>query len=199
MHLVQHDDDVAALNLPLDTPIAYVTQTTLSVDDTKDVIVALKARFSDVTGPDIADICYATQNRQTAVRDVCKVVDALLVVGANYSSNSKRLCEIGREIGIPSYLVADGSEIDPAWMKGVSTVGLTAGASAPEELVLTVIDALRAIDEVVVMQMNGIEEHIEFRLPAALRRPEPQRRHRCSHIRRPAFHPVAPRRGPRST
>jgi 4-hydroxy-3-methylbut-2-enyl diphosphate reductase len=174
VHLVQHDDDVAALNLPLDTPIAYVTQTTLSVDDTKDVIVALKARFSDVTGPDIADICYATQNRQTAVRDVCKVVDALLVVGANYSSNSKRLCEIGREIGIPSYLVADGSEIDPAWMKGVSTVGLTAGASAPEELVLTVIDALRAIDEVVVMQMNGIEEHIEFRLPAALRRPEPQ-------------------------
>jgi 4-hydroxy-3-methylbut-2-enyl diphosphate reductase len=142
------------------------------VDDTKDVIIALKARFSDVSGPDTADICYATQNRQTAVRDLCKVVDALIVVGANYSSNSKRLCEIGSEIGIPSYLVADGSEIDAAWMTGVTNVGLTAGASAPEELVLSVIDALRKIDEVVVVQMNGIEEHIEFRLPAALRRAE---------------------------
>ena len=172
VHLVQDAAEVAALDLPLDTPLAYVTQTTLSVDDTKDVIAALKARFTNVTGPDIADICYATQNRQTAVRDVCKVVDALLVVGADYSSNSKRLREIGEEMGIPSHLVADGSEIDPAWLKGVSTVGLTAGASAPEELVLTVIDALRQIDEVVVMQMNGIEEHIEFRLPAALRRPE---------------------------
>ena len=174
VYLVQDAGEVETLDLPLDTPLAYVTQTTLSVDDTKDVIAALKARFTNVTGPDIADICYATQNRQTAVRDVCKVVDALLVVGANYSSNSKRLREIGEEMGIPSYLVADGSEIDPAWLTGVATVGLTAGASAPEELVLTVIDALRKIDEVVVMQMNGIEEHIEFRLPAALRRPEPE-------------------------
>jgi 4-hydroxy-3-methylbut-2-enyl diphosphate reductase len=172
VHLVSHEADVEALDLPLDTPLAYVTQTTLSVDDTKDVIVALKARFSNVTGPDIADICYATQNRQTAVRDLCKVVEALIVVGANYSSNSKRLCEIGLEMGIPSYLVADGSEIDPKWMDGVTTVGLTAGASAPEELVLTVIDTLRKIDEVIVLQMNGIEENIEFRLPAALRRPE---------------------------
>jgi 4-hydroxy-3-methylbut-2-enyl diphosphate reductase len=170
VHLVSHEADVAALELPLDTPLAYVTQTTLSVDDTKGVIEALKSRFSDVAGPDIADICYATQNRQTAVRDLCTMVEALIVVGANYSSNSKRLCEIGREIGIPSYLVADGSEIDPAWMQGVKTVGLTAGASAPEELVLSVIEALRKLDEVVVTQMNGIEEHIEFRLPAALRR-----------------------------
>ncbi len=168
--LVSDEAAVLALDLPLDTPLAYVTQTTLSVDDTKDVIAALKARFSDVTGPDTADICYATQNRQTAVRDVCAVVDALIVVGANYSSNSKRLREIGEEVGIPSYLVADGSELDPAWMAGVKTVGLTAGASAPEELVLSVIDALRKIDEVTVTQMNGIEEHIEFRLPAALRR-----------------------------
>jgi 4-hydroxy-3-methylbut-2-enyl diphosphate reductase len=170
VHLVSHEGDVAALDLDVDTPLAYVTQTTLSVDDTKDVISALRSRFSDVAGPDTADICYATQNRQTAVRDLCTVVDALIVVGANYSSNSKRLCEIGREIGIPSYLVADGSEIDPSWMAGVSTVGLTAGASAPEELVLTVIEALRRIDEVSVTQMNGIEENIEFRLPAALRR-----------------------------
>jgi 4-hydroxy-3-methylbut-2-enyl diphosphate reductase len=153
VHLVSHEADVAALDLPLETPLAYVTQTTLSVDDTKGVIEALKARFKDVAGPDIADICYATQNRQTAVRDLCTMVEALIVVGANYSSNSKRLCEIGRETGIPSYLVADGAEI-----------------SAPEELVLSVIEALRALDEVVVTQMNGIEEHIEFRLPAALRR-----------------------------
>jgi 4-hydroxy-3-methylbut-2-enyl diphosphate reductase len=170
VHLVSHEADVHALDLPLDTPLAYVTQTTLSVDDTKDVIATLKARFSDVAGPDTADICYATQNRQTSVRDLCKVIDALIVVGANYSSNSKRLCEIGQEMGIPSYLVADGSEIDSTWMNGVSTVGLTAGASAPEELVLTVIEALRKIDAVEVTQMNGIEENIEFRLPAALRR-----------------------------
>jgi len=170
VYLVPDESTVEALDLPLDTPLAYVTQTTLSVDDTKDVIAALKARFSDVSGPDTADICYATQNRQTAVRDVCKVVEALIVVGANYSSNSKRLREIGEEVGIPSYLVSDGSEIDPAWLSGVRTVGLTAGASAPEELVLSVIDALRRIDEVTVTQMNGIEEHIEFRLPAALRR-----------------------------
>jgi 4-hydroxy-3-methylbut-2-enyl diphosphate reductase len=171
VHLVSHEADVYALDLPLDTPMAYVTQTTLSVDDTKDVIIALKARFSDVSGPDTADICYATQNRQTSVRELCEVVQALIVVGANYSSNSKRLCEIGQEMGIPSYLVADGSEIDPAWMAGVSVVGLTAGASAPEELVLTVIDALRGIDDdVAVTQMNGIEENIEFRLPSALRR-----------------------------
>ncbi len=170
VHLVSDEKDVLALDLPLDTPLAYVTQTTLSVDDTKDVIAALKARFTDVTGPDTADICYATQNRQTAVRDLCKVIDALVVVGANYSSNSKRLREIGEETGIPSYLVSDGSEIDPAWLDGVTTVGVTAGASAPEELVLSVIKALRQIDEVVVTQMNGIEESIEFRLPAALRR-----------------------------
>ena len=119
--------------------LAYVTQTTLSVDDTKGVIAALKARFTDLVGPDTANICYATQNRQTAVRNLCKVVDALLMVGANYSSNSRRLCEIGREEGVASYLIADGSELDSAWVKGKARVGLTAGASAPEDLVLDVI------------------------------------------------------------
>ena len=108
-----------------------------------------------------------------AVRELCKVVDLLIVVGASYSSNSKRLCEIGREIGIASYLVADGSEVDPNWLKGVSTVGLTAGASAPEQLVQSVITALRTLDEVEVSHMTGIKEHVEFRLPAALR-PAPQ-------------------------
>jgi 4-hydroxy-3-methylbut-2-enyl diphosphate reductase len=169
VRLVSDEADVLALDLPLDTPLAYVTQTTLSVDDTKHVIAAIKARFTNVSGPDTADICYATQNRQTAVRDLCKTVEALIVVGANYSSNSKRLCEIGQEIGIPSYLVADGSEIDRAWFDGVTVVGLTAGASAPESLVQSVIDALREIDEVTVTTMDGVEENIEFRLPPALR------------------------------
>ena len=171
MHLVATEADVAALAIPEDTPVAYVTQTTLSVDDTRGVIEALKARFTDITGPDVNDICYATQNRQTAVRDVAKVADLILVVGATNSSNSNRLVEIGREMGVESHLIADGGELDPAWLAGVETVGLTAGASAPEELILSVIDALRRLGPVEVTQMNGIEEHIEFRLPAELRTP----------------------------
>ena len=171
VHLVSTEQDVLDLDLPNDTPVAYVTQTTLSVDDTKGVIVALKARFTDIVGPETSDICYATQHRQSAVRDLCKVVDLLLVVGSKNSSNSNRLCEIGTEVGLPSYLVADGSEVDPAWVNGVKTIGLTAGASAPEELILSVIEALRKLGPVDVTQMNGIEENIEFRLPAELRSP----------------------------
>ena len=169
VHLVSTEADVAGLDLPLDAPLAYVTQTTLSVDDTRGVIAALKGRFVDIVGPETSDICYATQHRQSAVRNVCKVADLLLVVGATNSSNSNRLCEIGREEGLASYLIADGAELDPAWVQGVETIGLTAGASAPEELILSVIDALRRIGPVEVTQMNGIEEGIEFRLPAELR------------------------------
>ena len=167
--------DVAALALPLDTPIAYVTQTTLSVDDTRGVIEALNARFTDVVGPDVSDICYATQNRQTAVRDLCAAVDVLLVVGAKNSSNSNRLREIGVEMGVPSYLIADGSALDPAWVAGAATVGLTAGASAPEELVQGVIAALKALGDVEVTTMAGIEEHQSFRLPPGLERAAPRR------------------------
>ena len=169
VHLAGHEDEVALLDLPSDTPLAYVTQTTLSVDDTKTIIAALKARFTDVVGPDTADICYATQHRQSAVRDLCRVADVILVVGAKNSSNSNRLVEIGIEEGLPSYLLADGSELDPSWVAGVETVGLTAGASAPEELVLGVIEALRQMGDVEVVEMDGIREDIEFRLPAALR------------------------------
>jgi 4-hydroxy-3-methylbut-2-enyl diphosphate reductase len=161
---------VLRLDLPLDSPLAYVTQTTLSVDDTRGVIDALKARFTDVVGPDTADICYATQHRQSAVRDLCKVAEVILVVGAQNSSNSNRLREIGIEEGLPSYLIADGSDLDPAWIEGAEAIGLTAGASAPETLVISVIDALRKITEVEVVQMNGVEETIEFRLPYALRK-----------------------------
>jgi 4-hydroxy-3-methylbut-2-enyl diphosphate reductase len=169
VHLISTVADVAALDIPTDQPLAYVTQTTLSVDDTKAVILALKARFTDIVGPDTTDICYATQHRQTAVRDMCKMADVILVVGAKNSSNSNRLCEIGLEEGIPSYLIADAAALDPAWVEGKESVGLTAGASAPEELILEVIDALRKLGPVSVEPMDGVKEDIEFRLPAELR------------------------------
>jgi 4-hydroxy-3-methylbut-2-enyl diphosphate reductase len=167
--LVSTEADVLALDLPNDTPVAYVTQTTLSVDETKGVIAALQARFTDLTGPRTSDICYATQHRQSAVRDLCKISDLILVVGAANSSNSNRLCEIGREEGLPSYLIADASEIDPVWLENKEVIGLTAGASAPEELIQGVIEFLRGLGDVEVIPMEGIEESIEFRLPSALR------------------------------
>ncbi|WP_075791826.1 4-hydroxy-3-methylbut-2-enyl diphosphate reductase [Massilia putida] len=166
--LVSDEREAEALDLPADTPVAYVTQTTLSVDDTRNVIAALRRRFTDIVGPDVRDICYATQNRQRAVRDLCRRVDVLLVVGAPNSSNSNRLREIGAETGTPTWLLADGSELDPAWVAGAAVVGITAGASAPEAMVEHVIDALRALGPVDVSTMDGIEEHIEFRLPRAL-------------------------------
>ena len=172
VRLVQTVADVAALDLPDDMPVAYVTQTTLSVDDTKAVIEAIHDRFENVRGPDIDDICYATQNRQAAVRDLTKFADVILVVGAKNSSNSNRLREIGEEAGIPSYLVADGRELDPEWVRGAETVGLTAGASAPEVSVRDVIESLRRLGDVQISTLPGVQESIEFRLPAQLREPE---------------------------
>jgi len=167
--LVSTVADVGELEFASDLPLAYVTQTTLSVDDTRAVIDALKARFTDIVGPDTADICYATQHRQSAVRDLARMVEVILVVGAKNSSNSNRLREIGEEEGAPSYLIADASALDPAWLAGKETIGLTAGASAPEELILEVLEALRRIEPVIVVPMDGVEEHIQFRLPAELR------------------------------
>jgi 4-hydroxy-3-methylbut-2-enyl diphosphate reductase len=167
--LVQNEADVAALAIPTNTPVAYITQTTLSIDDTKGIITALKNKFTDIVGPETSDICYATQNRQTSVRELAKVADVILVVGAANSSNSNRLREIGIEEGIPSYLINDGSELKPEWVRGKKVVGLTAGASAPEELVKHVIEALGEIEDVEVETMDGKKEHIEFRLPAELR------------------------------
>ena len=169
VHLVSTEADVAALEVPAETPLAYVTQTTLSVDDTKAVIESLKRRFSNIVGPDTSDICYATQHRQSAVREMCKMVEVILVVGAKNSSNSNRLCEIGLEEGIPSYLIADASALDPKWVEGKETIGLTAGASAPEELIQEVIQALSRLGPVEVEPMDGVKEDIEFRLPAELR------------------------------
>ena len=170
VHLVQTEADIDSLDIPVDAPVSYVTQTTLSVDETRGIIAALGRRFSDLLGPDTKDICYATQNRQSAVRELCKRVDLVLVVGATNSSNSNRLREIAAEMGVASYLVADGSELDPAWLRGVGTVGLTAGASAPESMVNDVIDALGRIEPVQVSVMAGIEENIQFRLPVELTR-----------------------------
>ena len=169
--LVQSEAEVATLDLPEDTPLAYVTQTTLSVDDTRGIIEALTRRFRNIVGPDTRDICYATQNRQAAVRELSAQVDVLLVVGATNSSNSNRLREIGAETGVPSYLVADGSEVKAEWFAGAQAVGITAGASAPEEMVDQVIDALRALGPVEVSTMAGREEKVEFKLPAKLMEP----------------------------
>ena len=166
--LVQTEADVDALDFPNDTPIAYVTQTTLSVDDTRGVIAALFRRFKDVIGPGTQDICYATQNRQTALLELTKLVDAIFVVGAKNSSNSNRLREIGLEAGIPTHLIADGSEINAEWLHGVEVVGITAGASAPEIMVRDVINALRRLTPIEVFTLPGQDEHIEFRVPVEL-------------------------------
>jgi 4-hydroxy-3-methylbut-2-en-1-yl diphosphate reductase len=166
--LVQTERDVDTLDLPEDTPIAYVTQTTLSVDDTKGIIAALYRRFKDVVGPGTEDICYATQNRQMALRELSKLVDVIFVVGAANSSNSNRLREIGLEAGIPTHLIANGSEIQPEWVKDAKAVGITAGASAPEVMVMDAIEALGRIAPVEVSLLPGREENMEFRVPVEL-------------------------------
>ncbi len=164
--LIQTEKDVETLNIPPNTPVAYITQTTLSVDDTRGIIAALQRRFPDIEGPETRDICYATQNRQSAVRQLSALVDVILVVGAKNSSNSNRLREIGEEAGKPTYLIADGSELMAEFVRGASGVGLTAGASAPEVLVEEVIDALRRFGPVEISPLDGREETVQFRLPA---------------------------------
>jgi 4-hydroxy-3-methylbut-2-enyl diphosphate reductase len=148
--------------------LAYVTQTTLSVDETRDVIEALKTRFPNIIGPDVKDICYATQNRQQAVRELAEHVDLLLVVGAPNSSNSNRLREIGSELGIPSYLIDDADNLDPSWLDDVNIVGVSAGASAPEELIQEVIERLGDFGNVVLKKLDGVEENITFKMPREL-------------------------------
>jgi 4-hydroxy-3-methylbut-2-enyl diphosphate reductase len=168
VHLVENKEDVEKLPIATDAPIAYVTQTTLSVDDTRGVIGALHRRFNDVAGPDIRDICYATQNRQTAVRELSRLADVIIVVGARNSSNSNRLREIAEEAGLPSYLVADGSEIEAEWVRDADVVGITAGASAPEVLVEDVILTLMRIAPSELSVLDGPKENVSFRLPVEL-------------------------------
>ncbi len=168
VHLVQTVDDVATLQVGTPDRLAYVTQTTLSVDDTRGIISALKSRFPAIVGPDVRDICYATQNRQQAVHDLAKQVDVILVVGSRNSSNSNRLREIGQELGKPSYLIDDASALQPEWFLGVESVGLTAGASAPEMLVQGVLDGLRQMRDVQVSTLPGVAEDVKFKFPAEL-------------------------------
>ncbi|MFT6583089.1 MAG: 4-hydroxy-3-methylbut-2-enyl diphosphate reductase [Alphaproteobacteria bacterium] len=168
VHLVSEISDVEVL-APGDTEkLAYVTQTTLSVDDTKHIIDALRARFPAIVGPDLKDICYATQNRQTSVRQLATAADVVLVVGAKNSSNSNRLREIADGLGVPAYLIADAGELDLNWLVYAQRVGLTAGASAPESLVKGVIDALSSAFDVTVTELDGVVENIHFKLPSTL-------------------------------
>lgn len=171
VHLLGAVADVQALDLPADTPLAYVTQTTLSLDDTREIIAALQARFPHIVGPEVDDICYATQNRQTAVRALATRVDLVLVVGARNSSNSNRLREVAARSGVPAILVQDRHEIQPAWLRGASRVGVTSGASTPEVLVQGVVDALQAQQAGPVVQLPGVREEVSFRLPAELALP----------------------------
>jgi 4-hydroxy-3-methylbut-2-en-1-yl diphosphate reductase len=168
--LVESIEDVEALAFPEGTKLAYVTQTTLSVDETRDVIAALRERFPAIRAPQREDICYATSNRQWAVKELLSEVDLLLVIGSRNSSNSNRLVEVANASGVSSYLIDDETEIDEAWLEGVAVVGITSGASAPENLVQRVCEWFRARGVADIAPHRFVEEDIEFRLPVELRR-----------------------------
>jgi len=170
MTLVETPEDVARLDIDPGEEVAYITQTTLSMDETASVVARLRERFPLLAQPKSDDICYATQNRQDAVKALAERCDLVLVVGSETSSNSKRLVEVARERGVASHLIDDASGIDPAWLAGVTTVGLTSGASAPEDLVEGVITWFRARGEVVVDTVMVVEEDVEFAMPSVLAR-----------------------------
>jgi 4-hydroxy-3-methylbut-2-enyl diphosphate reductase len=168
MTLVETVADVAALAFPADAALAFLTQTTLSVDDTAQVVAALKARYPAIVGPKAEDICYATSNRQAAVKRIAPGSDLVLVIGAPNSSNSLRLVEVAERCGTDAKLIQRASDIDPAWLEGVGTVGLTAGASAPEELVREVVDRLGEWRTVEERTLSSAEEKMIFKLPRQL-------------------------------
>ncbi|MDG1253602.1 MAG: 4-hydroxy-3-methylbut-2-enyl diphosphate reductase [Glaciecola sp.] len=168
IYLVETAEDARQLTVKNPDALYYCSQTTLSVDDTADVIDALRETFPNIDGPRKDDICYATQNRQDAVRELAVSCDLLLVVGATNSSNSNRLSELAVKLGTPSYLIDDATMIDPQWLVGKQAVGVTAGASAPEVLVQGVIDALQAHGAQSVTEITGREENIEFAVPKEL-------------------------------
>jgi 4-hydroxy-3-methylbut-2-enyl diphosphate reductase len=169
IHLVEDVADVAKVQPKQTTKLAVVTQTTLSVDDASEIAAAVKARFPNVREPKQQDICYATQNRQDAVKVMSPQVDIVIVVGSPTSSNSNRLREVAKKLGTESYMVDSAEELKPEWFEGRSRVGLTAGASAPEILVKAVIDRIKALGAVSVRKMDGIEETVKFPLPKGLR------------------------------
>jgi 4-hydroxy-3-methylbut-2-en-1-yl diphosphate reductase len=168
--LVQSVEDAEALELPADTRVAYITQTTLSVDETGEIITALRRRFPAIHAPKKEDICYATSNRQWAVKDLLGEVDLLLVIGSRNSSNSNRLVEVARANGVPAHLIDDETDIDESWLDGAETVGLTSGASAPEKLVERVSDWFRTRGVEDISAHRLVDEDVEFRLPVELRR-----------------------------
>ena len=169
VHVVGTLEDIAALPMTCDEPVAYVTQTTLSMDDTRELIAALEARYPEIVGPGLEDICYATMNRQRAVQQLARRVDLVIVVGAHNSSNSNRLQEVAADSGVPARLVEDEREVQPVWLEGVRCVGITAGASTPEYLVRRVYEKLTELGAVSVRELPGLAETVRFRLPDSLR------------------------------
>ena len=172
MQLVSSVEDVARLEVPDPNRVMYLTQTTLSLDDVAEIIDALKKRFPNVKSPAKDDICYATQNRQNAVKEMAERVDVLLVVGSQNSSNSQRLREVSTVGGTPAYLVNDENEIKTEWLDGATVVGVTAGASAPEELVIRVLEHLRMLGATAFEEQPGEDENVHFALPQELLHPE---------------------------
>ncbi len=167
-HLVSSVSDVYDLSITMGTSLSYVTQTTLSVDECRDIVEALHERFPTIKGPQQEDICYATQNRQNAVKHIAKLVDVILVLGSPNSSNSNRLRELGERCGIRSYLIDSWRDISPEWLQGVEKIGITAGASAPEFLVEEVVSYLKTLEQSTVEEINVIEEDVVFSLPPEL-------------------------------
>jgi 4-hydroxy-3-methylbut-2-enyl diphosphate reductase len=168
MHLVETPADVAALSVADANNVAFVTQTTLSVDDASRIIAALRARFPQIVGPKQDDICYATQNRQDAVKALAQQCEVVIVVGSPNSSNSNRLREVAAKHGVIAYMVDNASDLNPLWLAGTRRVGVTAGASAPEVLVAQVIEKLRSLGAESVEEVQGISENVTFPLPKSL-------------------------------
>ena len=168
MHLVESIEDVERLQVRAPESLAYVTQTTLSLDDAAAIIAALKRRFPSIAEPKKADICYATQNRQDAVKFMAPQVDVVIVVGSENSSNSNRLREVAQRFGVPAYLVDSADQLDPAWLAGRRRIGVTAGASAPEVLVSALIERLKQLGAVSVRPLDGVQEKVVFPLPKGL-------------------------------
>tara|TARA_B100000686_G_scaffold299937_1_gene334096 strand:+ start:1630 stop:2529 length:900 start_codon:yes stop_codon:yes gene_type:complete len=170
VHVVGSVEDVQTLKVSDPKRVSYVTQTTLSLDDTRFIVQALKDRFPDAKGPELSDICYATQNRQNAIRSLAEKVDVILVVGARNSSNSARLREVGEMSGVNAYLIQDANEISPEWFVNSSRIGVSAGASTPEILVQGVLDRLQSLGVTGIKELEGVSEDITFKLPASLLR-----------------------------
>ncbi len=165
VHVVGTVEEVEVLEVDDPDRLSYVTQTTLSVDDTRNVIDALVTRFPSIVGPNVKDICYATQNRQNAVKEMTGEIDLLIVVGSKNSSNSNRLAELGARKGLPAYLVDDPADVDASWLAGKNSIGVTAGASAPESLVSKILERLSALGVKTVREMDGEPENVVFHLP----------------------------------